>query len=429
MKLKKIALGLTYAALVAASSTHVMAQPQILVTVDGINITASQLEKVLDSSSHAAQFTSMAIDDQTKLRGDLLRGIVTSQLLYLEAVDQKLDQLPAFNEEIENQHLGLLYRHYMDELRERIEVPPKILLAMQQQFPGDPDGLAAAKAAYRNDQDQALRLITLQSLREKREVKVYEERIRPDIEMDTVLLEGNDLKVLYGDIIKQDEHGSLPNPEWIKKQLYKRGELLLIGEAAAATGVDVSESLESYRAERLPAMLIEKMERSWIPDEKTLSDWYEANPQVGRLPERRHVGQLVVADKAEAEVLRKRIVAGESLFELAGKYSIDPYSRSRNGDVGWIQEGRSMPQLDQAIALLPDGETSEVIETPLGFHIITVLERLTGGRQDYGALRDKIPQMIIDEKMGPYLAELGKKYNIEWHLMVEVPNMAPPTGN
>ena len=61
---------------------------------------------------------------------------------------------------------------------------------------------------------------------------------------------------------------------------------------------------------------------------------------------RRHVGQLVVATRQEAEALRMRILKGESLFTLAGQYSIDPAGRKQNGDMGWIVDGRGLPEID-----------------------------------------------------------------------------------
>jgi len=415
--IKRSLLAITCAALVSAGPLLAKPQSQTLVTVGELAITADQLQQAVASSPFATQFVTMDEDDQAALRGDLLRRLVSSQLLYLEALDQGLERTAAFKKELEDQRLGLLYRYYMDRLRDQIKIPEQALATMQRQFKDDPDGLAATQSIYRSDTYRTLRLMTIKSLREKRHVKLHEERLRPGITPDTLLLEGDGIRIAYGDIVDTAQRKSLPNPEWLKDQLYKRAELLLIALEAEAQGVDVSDRLAQFRRERLPAMMLERKEREWVPDEQAMRDWFRAHPEVGQLNERRHVGQLVLASREEAEAMRKRILAGESLFELAGRYSIDPYGKSHNGDMGWIREGRGVPELDQAVGKLADGEISDVIQTPAGFHILTVLERRPGGQRGYAAIRGKIRQLMIGEQLPGYLQQLEKKYKVVWHLI------------
>ncbi len=425
--IKRSLLAVTCAALVSAGPLLAKAQPQTLVTVGDLTITADQLQQAVASSPFATQFVTMDEHDQAALRGDLLRRLVSSQLLYLEALDQGLEQTPAFHRELEDQRLGLLYRYYMDKLRDQIRIPELTLAALKQQFKDDPDGLAATKSIYRSETYRTLRLMTIKSLREKRHLKLYEERLRPGIMPDTLLLEGDGVRITYGDIVDTSVRNTLPNPEWVKDQLYKRAELLLIALEAEAEGVDVSDRLERFRRERLPAMMLEQKEREWVPDEQAMRDWFRAHPEVGRLNERRHVGQLVLASREEAEAMRKRILAGESLFQLAGRYSVDPYGKSHNGDMGWIREGRGVPELDQAVSKLADGEISDIVQTPAGFHILTVLERRPGGQRGYAAIRGKIRQLMIGEKLPGYLQQLEKKYQVVWNL-VDTPAADPGTS-
>jgi parvulin-like peptidyl-prolyl isomerase len=288
---------------------------------------------------------------------------------------------------------------------------------MKQQFKGDAEGLTATKAAYVNGQYQTLKLATLQNMLKKEHTRLHEDRIKAGINTDTVLMEGNSFRITYGDIVDIREHPTLPNPEWVKEQLYNRGEMLLAAKAAEKEGVDISGKLARYQSERLPSVMLEAKTREWIPDEKTLQDWFEKHPEVARIPERRHVGQLVVATRKEAEALRARIVKGESLFTLAGKFSIDPVGRRQNGDMGWIVEGRGMPELDNALAKLDDNKVSEVIETKLGFHLLTILERQSGGQKAFAEVRDRVRQMIINEKLPPYLGELERSYQVSWKVI------------
>ena len=150
---------------------------------------------------------------------------------------------------------------------------------------------------------------------------------------------------------------------------------------------------------------------------RLLRDWFDKHPEVAKIPERRHVGQLVVQSRKEADELRARIINGESLFTLAGKFSIDPVGRKHNGDMGWITEGRGMPELDKALAKLEDGKVSEVIETKVGFHLLQILERQPGGQKTFADVRDRVRQMIINENLPTYLGELERRYEVSWKVI------------
>ena len=82
------------------------------------------------------------------------------------------------------------------------------------------------------------------------------------------------------------------------------------------------------------------------------------------------------ARKAErrklAEELLARVRAGEDFAELARRYSEDPGSRSRGGDLGWT-DGKSMVEpFRKAMMALKPGQISDVVETRFGYHIIRV---------------------------------------------------------
>lgn len=393
------------------------AESQVLVTIGNKQVSSDDLNAAMASSPFATQMTSMNEDDQAGLRGDMLRRLVAARLLSLEAQRLGLDKTKTYLQDLENVRLGFLYRFYMDKLRERIVIPADTLAAMKKQFKGDFEGLTAAKSSYVADQYQTLKLTTLQNMLKRDNTKLYEERIKAGIKADTVLMEGKSFRISYGDIVDTNEHPVLPNPEWVKDQLYMRGELLLAAKAAEKEGVDVSAKLEQYQVEHLPAVMMDAKTQEWVPNEKVLRDWFDKHPEVAKIPERRHVGQLVVQSRKEADELRARILNGESLFTLAGKFSIDPVGRKHNGDMGWITEGRGMPELDKALAKLEDGKVSEVIETKVGFHLMQILERQPGGQKTFADVRDRVRQMIINENLPSYLGELERRYEVSWKVI------------
>lgn len=74
--------------------------------------------------------------------------------------------------------------------------------------------------------------------------------------------------------------------------------------------------------------------------------------------------------------LRDRILAGEDFSALASVTSEDPGSATQGGDLGWTGPGTFVPQFEQALTALEEGEISEPFRTQYGWHIV----QLTGKR-------------------------------------------------
>ncbi|MDD5295692.1 MAG: peptidyl-prolyl cis-trans isomerase [Rhodocyclaceae bacterium] len=408
----------------------VNAGTQVLATVGSLQVTSADLNAAMASSPFSERFPAMNEDDQASLRGDMLRRLVTARLLTLEAQSLGLDKTVAYRQDVATFRLGLLYRSYMEKLRESVLVPDTTLAAMKQQFQKDPDGLAAAKAAWVSERYRPLKETTVKNLLKQANVRLHQERIVPGMRPDTVLAEGANIRVRYGDIMDGRESSTPLSPESVKEQLNQRVEFLVVAEAAAKQGADASAELRKYESERLPAVMMETKTKEWIPGEKVLKDWFDKHPGIAAIPERRHVGQVVLGSRKEAEAIKARINKGESLFVLAGKVSIDPVSRKQNGDVGWVVNGRGMPELDQALSRLKDGETSDVIATKDGsFHILTILERRPGRQETYDKVRDRVAQAIVNEKLQAYLPELERRHNVSWKvLQASGENGAGPAG-
>lgn len=73
-----------------------------------------------------------------------------------------------------------------------------------------------------------------------------------------------------------------------------------------------------------------------------------------------------------AEALRERAAAGEDFGELAREHSQDPGSAQAGGNLGWFRRGNFAEEFEEAAFALPEGETSEVVETIFGYHVIKV---------------------------------------------------------
>ncbi|MBF8280662.1 MAG: PpiC-type peptidyl-prolyl cis-trans isomerase [Candidatus Magasanikbacteria bacterium] len=84
---------------------------------------------------------------------------------------------------------------------------------------------------------------------------------------------------------------------------------------------------------------------------------------------------------AKAEEVLKEVKEGKTSFEeLAKKYSQDPGSAAKGGDLGFFSEGMMVPEFENAAFALKKGEVSGIVESQFGYHIIRVDEVKTEGK-------------------------------------------------
>ena len=98
-------------------------------------------------------------------------------------------------------------------------------------------------------------------------------------------------------------------------------------------------------------------------------------------------------DKARAKVADaiRRAKSGEDFGKIAGQISEDPGSKTRGGDLGWVKKGEMVPQFEEALFSLKQGEISaEPVRTPFGYHAIKAFEVKAESRK---ALREVAPQI------------------------------------
>lgn len=79
--------------------------------------------------------------------------------------------------------------------------------------------------------------------------------------------------------------------------------------------------------------------------------------------------------KVTAQDIAKQAKSGKDFAELARKYSKDPGSGSRGGDLGWFTKGRMVKGFEDAAFKMKVGEVVGPIRTQFGLHIIKLMAK------------------------------------------------------
>jgi peptidyl-prolyl cis-trans isomerase SurA len=123
--------------------------------------------------------------------------------------------------------------------------------------------------------------------------------------------------------------------------------------------------------------------------------------------------------KIRMEQLEIRLEGGEDFASLARSNSQDTLSAARGGELGWINQGDTVPRFEAAMNKLAIGETSKPVQTQFGWHIIQV-----EARREYDSTdefeRTKAKQLIqtrkYEEELFLWLRRLRDESYVEYRL-------------
>lgn len=181
-------------------------------------------------------------------------------------------------------------------------------------------------------------------------------------------------------------------------------EQVAVEQAAAGAGLSVSEAEAQAQLDQIAVDLGGPDAFSaWLADnlytEDELRDalrrdmlrakmTQQVTAPVDERAEQVHARQILMADEATAQSVLELLQNGADFATLATAYSLDLSSRPAGGDLGWFPRGLlTAPEVEAAAFSLQPGETSAVIQSALGYHIVQVLERQPARELSPGALQ------------------------------------------
>jgi len=180
-----------------------------------------------------------------------------------------------------------------------------------------------------------------------------------------------------------------------------------------ASGMDVDERKRQIRVELLSNKLRDEVVRPSVQRLATperARAFYDRFPDGFRYPRTLHLLHLLrsVARDAPADertrergiidAAHDRVAKGEKFEDVAREISTD-VSAIKGGDIGWISAEAPLPEeiKDKVLALNAPGQTTDVLESPLGFHVFQVVEVKEAGMTPFEEVREKIQGQLLEE--------------------------------
>jgi peptidyl-prolyl cis-trans isomerase D len=178
------------------------------------------------------------------------------------------------------------------------------------------------------------------------------------------------------------------------------------------------------RVVRYGLLDLAQLRQNTVVTDDELKVVYQANIDQFQVPNRVHAEHILfttvgktdaeVAEiKKQAEDVLAQAKKGANFEDLAKKYSEDPGSKVKGGDLGWIVQGQTVPEFEQAAFSLPKGQISDLIKTQYGFHIIKILDKETAHTKPFEEVKDSIRTPLLLQKVDQQASAIADKMSSE----------------
>ncbi len=179
------------------------------------------------------------------------------------------------------------------------------------------------------------------------------------------------------------------------------------------------ESLKAQvREQLLTQKIVESLAKDSTASDAEIKAYYDANKTQFFQKEAKRASHILFKpeDKKKAESVLKQVEDGGDFAALAKANSVDTATASKGGDLGWPTTPY-VPEFETALAKLDKGETSALVQTPYGWHIIRVTDERKGSQQKLADVKDQIQQILVQQTRADayqkYLDDLRKNAKIE----------------
>jgi peptidyl-prolyl cis-trans isomerase SurA len=177
-------------------------------------------------------------------------------------------------------------------------------------------------------------------------------------------------------------------------------------------GMSINKLKRNFRDDVRKNLRVEKLQQTKFNlikiTRREVEEFYnsakDSLPELKETVDISHILINVEAGQASEQEAREKIAgylqqvkSGADFAELCRKYSEDPGSAARGGEIGFMERGDFVPEFEEVAFLLEPGQISDIVKTRFGFHIIQCIER-KGDKINVRHLLIRLEPTNIDEE-------------------------------
>jgi peptidyl-prolyl cis-trans isomerase C len=157
--------------------------------------------------------------------------------------------------------------------------------------------------------------------------------------------------------------------------------------------------LKEFEMMNLITVLLEKEIRDKVKvDDSELKADYDSNLDKYKKDAGISASHILVETEDDGKFILAKLNEGADFAELAAEHSKDPSNAGNGGELGFFSRGRMVPEFEDAAFALNVGETSELVKTQFGYHIIKVTEKKEGSQLSFEDAKGMIQRDMLSKK-------------------------------
>jgi len=176
--------------------------------------------------------------------------------------------------------------------------------------------------------------------------------------------------------------------------------------------------VKQYTDELLVESYLKELEETSlkITDGDTDS-YYNAHKKEFTMPTEVRLSHILATSEPEAEGIIKKLKAGEGFEDAAKKYSLDPVTADKGGDLGKYKHTEILPEFVPTVdSLYVGGYSSKAVKTPYGWHILKKTSEKVLPTMPREEANQEIRKLILKEKFDKWIDEQKAKLKVKINL-------------
>ena len=204
----------------------------------------------------------------------------------------------------------------------------------------------------------------------------------------------------------------------LKEKIYRTllGDELIRREIAPKVEVSDEETKQYYEDNkaRFAKPVLYRVSHIHIATIKPSGD---AEDEASRMKAERLTRMINEEAKEKISSILKKIKASEDFAQLAKRFSEDEASRNEGGRLGDLHPDSTIPEIGEEMVRLHEGETSGIIQSQFGFHILKLDEIIPSTLMLFADTKTDIMNLLLKMKtrelFETYVEDMGKKAEIQ----------------